>query len=150
MSKNTVYLPPVRLVSFEERIEYIAEELLNLPAEGKGNCMETIRLYHHVEEGIDKRRLLSDPVTGGDPRAPGDEFLAAMSLEMVRDHERVLARIRKRRQRARDEELERTNRDIERFNESWKKRMAKVESFHDPESVRERMAKKEEKTTGVT
>lgn len=140
MSKNhnVTYLPPVRLVSFDEKIDYIASELLNLATESQINIKETIRLYHHTEEGIDKRRLLSDPVTGGDPRAPGDEVLAGMLLDMQRDHERVNARIKKRLQRNRVREIDMVNQEMRRFVEKWTAKMDKIEGWNDPERVHER------------
>ncbi|MHB9054233.1 MAG: hypothetical protein ACYC5F_09670 [Thermoleophilia bacterium] len=144
MSKDTVYLPPMRLVSFEEKVELLTEELLGLSPESRVVLLEIIRLTWHIEQGIDKRRLLSDAPTGrgNTDNPPGDTRMAGLLINLQRHLKRLAARKRK--------QQERMIGDLWKVVNDFLKQMDKIEGHNDPERVRERLAKKAEKEESVT
>lgn len=134
--KDAVYLPPMRLVSFDEKVELLTGELLNLPTDSQEPLKELIRLCYHMVQGLDKRRLLSDAPTGksNTDNPPGDTRLAGLLRRFNRGVERLQGRHRKQRSRL--------NGDMWELVAEFKEEMDKIEGWEDPERVKERLAKK--------
>ncbi len=147
MSKNhkdAIYLPPMRLVSFDEKVELLTAELLNLSPESQDVLKEMIRLTWHIEQGIDKRRLLSDAPTYSQPtdNPPGDTRLAGLLMDYNSQIKRLQARKRK--------QVERLNGDLWHLVRRFAGRLDKIEGHADPERQRERMTEQAKKETDVT
>lgn len=123
------------LVSDAESDAKLWEEFQDLDHEGRVSIRGEIRIRHLVLQGIDKRRLLSDPVMGGgDPQPPGDKLIADLLIEMNRKDESFQRKWR----RKLNEFLE--EHDAERYNirTRWKNRLDRIEGFHDPDRIDKR------------
>lgn len=133
---NRARISDSNLVNEDESNLLVAADLGAMDAETRRNCREMIRLCRHICEAIDKRRLLSDPVTGGDPATPGDEFMAELGRKINLFVDKFNERRRAQKRRMNDE-LMRKKLEFQRDMES-------VEGWFDPDVVNERMLKRAE------
>ena len=142
---GSIYHPPARrqvvvdevgpLVGDHESDEKLWEEFKGLDHEGRVSVREEIRLRHLILNGIDKRRLLSDPIMGGgDPQPPGDKLVADLLIEMNRREESFQRKWRRKAREFLDEH------DQERYNirTGFKNRLDTVEGWFDPDRIEKR------------
>ncbi len=131
------------LVGEDEQIEVLAAECLGLMPELREPLIELIRLARHHQEGLDKRRLLSDAKAGGNcDNPPGDTRIAAAVRQYANDLDKMRKRLDQQRHRFID--------DLNSLRASHLARLDMIEGWDDPERVKERLAKRAEKAKMVT
>lgn len=134
------------LVSEEESNLKIAAELNNLSGQDRKRLREKIRLFHHYQEGIDKRRLMSELRGGGDPQPPGDKMLADAFIDLGQEEDRHRKKYQKRLERLRREMRAEEDAMLYRF----RNRLEKIEGWNDPDRVIQRIIEKSEKAEIAT
>lgn len=130
------------LVSEEESDLKVASELNNLTAENKKRAREMIRLLFLFQEGIDKRRLLSDIPGGGELQAPGDKMLADAFIDLEAAIDGYNSKLRVRSYRNRQ--------DLDGIVSEFRTRLDRIEGWHDPDRALERLIKAAENDPRVT
>lgn len=119
------------LVSEEETDLKLVRELRMLSANSKATAKEVIRVLYLMEQGHEKRRLLSDAPTGQQSDMPGELRIADLLMQAEKNFKRISDRGRKARQRLREDYLKEVKHCVQV--------MDSVEGVNDPERIIERI-----------